>query len=121
MIVIPFSTFIISTTMQNENIVGVAVNRMGQPLPILTPDTTPTSVDIDGTSAHAESGKLAEGIYRLAVVSSSAGVRIAIGAAPVASTSYGVYLADQQFEYYFIPADSKVSVLGGILNIIRFS
>jgi hypothetical protein len=95
---------------------GIAQNRAGEMMAVMTPQTA-QAVDIDGTSGHAESSLLAEGIYRLSVVSSTAGVRVDIGASALAVASHGVYMADQQAEYYFINARQKVSVLGGILNI----
>jgi hypothetical protein len=95
---------------------GLPTNRAGQIMDIMCPQTA-SGVDIDGSSAHAESSALSEGIYRVAVVSSTAGVRIDIGTAPVAIVSKGAYMADQQAEYWFINAGQKISVLGGILNI----
>ena len=93
------------------------MNRAGEAMPVLSPQTS-SGVDVDGTSGHAESAVLPEGMYRIGVVSSTAGVRIDIGVAPVAVASNGLYLADQQAEYIFINAGQKISVLGGILNIV---
>jgi len=98
------------------------IDRFGNSIPVLFTDTA-NAVDIDGTLAHAESGKLEAGMYRLAVVSSTddLGVRIDINTDPTAVASEGIFMPNGAIEYFAIEADHIVSVLAGILNITKLS
>lgn len=100
----------------------IPVNRKGESLPLLVPDFSTVAI-LDGTGAHAESAKLPEGVYRMAVESSvdGGGVHILTSAAGSSATaSNGIFLGNYAYEYICVPEGHIVSVLGGKLNIAKF-
>ena len=100
----------------------IPLDKAGNAMPVVMLDTA-KAIEIDGTLAHAESGKLAQGMYRLSVVTSVAdgGVRIEIGSAPTAAAGDGSYLSHGATEYLFIKADDIISVVNGLLNVTPIS
>ena len=101
----------------------IAVNKAGESLPVLTPNTSGIKI-VDGTAAHAESSSLDQGIYRIAVQSSvdDAGCHVAITAAGTGATILnGLFMGNGSVEYFALEQGSIVSVLNGKLNIIPFS
>ena len=101
---------------------GIAVNRSGEAIPVLTP-LSAGGVLIDGTAAHAESSVLQSGIYRMVVETSAADdTHVYISTAGTAATaSNGFYMPKGAIEYFFLDQASIVSVLNGILNIVQTS
>lgn len=98
-------------------------NKLGESLPVLTPNTLGLII-VDGTSAHAESAKLSEGIYRIAVQSTvdDAGCHIAITIAGTGATvTSGLFMGNGLVEYFALDANSIVSVINGKINIVPFS
>jgi len=100
---------------------NVAVNRLGDVLPVLEPLTSESFL-VDGSVAHAESAIIPEGIYRISVRTSTddAGVMVSIGAAASATTNTGIFLAHNSAEYFFISEGQLISVIDGIINVTRF-
>jgi hypothetical protein len=101
----------------------IPVNKRGETLPILTPNTLGLII-VDGTIAHAESAKLDEGIYRVAVQSTvdDAGCHIAITAAGTGATvTTGLFMGTGAIEYFGLEQGSIVSVINGKINIVPFS
>ena len=104
----------------------IAVNRQGDVLPVLSPVTAGSNaeVNVDGTSAHAESIILSQGIYRLAVITSvdDAGLKAKINAAGVTDTATattGMFMPNGCIEYVAIEEGSQISVINGNLNVIK--
>lgn len=105
----------------------IARNLEGESLPVLSPITAGAAlvVNIDGTLAHAESGNLEGGIYRLAVISSvdDLGLRVkvnAVGVTDTATETTGMFMGNGCVEYIAIPEGSHISVINGSLNVIKF-
>jgi len=104
----------------------IARNLEGESLPVLSPQTAGAAleVNIDGTLAHASSGNLSGGVYRLAVVSSvdDAGMRVKInelGVTDSATITTGMFMPNASVEYFAIPEGSHISVINGYLNVIK--
>ena len=102
--------------------IPIARNTIGESLPVLVPDTTRMFL-VDGSIAHAESGKLPQGIYRLAVKSSTddAGLTIKITeSGDTATTVAGMWMGQGSVEYVVIPEGYIISAIDGILNVTPF-
>jgi hypothetical protein len=99
----------------------IAVNNKSESLPVLQTDTV-HSFQVDGTAAHAESGKLPVGIYRIAVRTSvnDLGVMIMITAmGTLATTTTGMYMAQGVSEYFGIEDNDIISVIDGKINVTK--
>lgn len=97
-----------------------AKSRNGQDLPMLSLATAVYQT-IDGTGGHAESSVLEPGKYRI-VISESAGNNAFINISEVgtaAETGKGAYMPLGLVEYIYIDANSIISVVDGILNIVK--
>lgn len=99
---------------------GIALSRNGESLPILSLNTR-VYQQIDGTAGHAESTILEPGIYRV-VVAESAGNNAYVDIHPTsasATTEQGAFMPLGVVEYIFIEANGVISVVDGILNIVK--
>lgn len=98
------------------------VNRKGESLPLMVAVTTSTII-VDGTSAHAESARLSQGIYRIAVESvASTGIHLAIidEGGIAATITNSLYMANNTSEYFAIDEGKVLSVIGGKINVVKF-
>ena len=104
--------------------VYIAKNILGESLPVLQADTD-NAVLINGTAGTATSLRLGAGIYRLSVRSSvsSLGVMVEIttDSSVTATTSTGMFMANNSVEYVVVEEGSYIVVIDGILNITKFS
>lgn len=100
----------------------IPVNRKGESLPILVPDYSVVQY-IDGSAAHAEGAALNDGIYRIAVVSSTdnAGVHLKISSTGASATvANGIFMPHNSFEYFAIEQGMIISAIGGKVNVVKF-
>lgn len=100
-----------------------AVNREGESVAILTPKLSSIQI-VDGTSGHAASTALEQGIYRIAVQSSAsdAGCHIMISTTGTSATvANGIFMGNGLVEYYLLTAGSIIDVINGKINICQFS
>lgn len=101
----------------------IAKDREGNNLPILSPDYSVLQY-IDGSNAHAEGAKLPAGIYRIAIVSSvdTGGVHLKISEAGTSATvANGIFMPHGSIEYFPLEEGSIISVIGGKINVVKFS
>ena len=103
----------------------IALHKNGEALPVLTPVTS-GSIIVDGTSAHAESDPIPEGVYRVAVESSVdyGGVHlilVPLGTVTVATVNTGMFIAEGSSEDMAIPEGMHISVINGKINITQFN
>ena len=88
-------------------------------MPVLSLDTLVYKT-IDGTAGHAET-TLQPGIWRI-VISESTGNNAFIDiktAGATAVTNQGAYMPLGVVEYIFITGNCEISVVDGILNIVK--
>lgn len=99
---------------------GIAISRNGESLPMLSLGTSVYQT-IDGTAAHAESGILEPGKYRIVISTSAANnawIKIS-EAGDAAVSGEGAHMPLGVVEYIFIEANGVISVVDGILNIVK--
>ena len=102
----------------------IPTNKNGESLPLLE-SVTSGSFIVDGSIAHAESAKLSQGTYRIAVRSSTGDlgvmVKITDTAADTATTTTGMWMAQGSVEYFPIAEGKHISVIDGKINVTPFN
>jgi hypothetical protein len=102
----------------------IPTNKAGESMPLLEAVTSGSFI-VDGSIAHAESAKLPQGVYRIAVRSSTADagvmLKITTDIANTATTTTGMFMAQGSTEYIPIPEGSYISVIDGKINVTPFN